>query len=161
MDVYYLVIVRLIHIVAAFAWFGAGFYSSVILFPTLIKMGADASQVMLELAKNRLFALVFPVSGVVTVVAGILLYLRPGASGPFSSTGWMVLSIGAVAGILAAGHGGATLGRMTAEYIQKLGAGASASELTALGQKLTLHANISMALLVIAMLGMESARYLI
>lgn len=159
MDIY-LVVLRLIHIVAAFAWFGSGFYVSVILFPTLIKMGTEASKVLVELAKNRLFSLIFPVSGVVTVVAGVLLYVKPGASSHFSSTGWMVLSIGAVAGILAAGHGGATLGKMTGEYIQKAGAGASASELTALGQKLTLHANISMALLVIAMLGMESARYI-
>jgi uncharacterized membrane protein len=156
----YLVVMRLIHIAFAFVWFGAGFYASVILFPSLLKMGTEASKTLAALAKNRAFGLVFPVSGVVTVVAGVLLYVKPGASSHFSSTGWMVLSIGAVAGILAAGHGGATLGKMTNQYIEKAGAGASNDELTALGQKLTLHSNISMALLVIAMLGMEAARYI-
>jgi uncharacterized membrane protein len=160
MDVY-LVVIRLIHIVAAFVWFGTGFYSTIFLFPTLIKMGADANNFVQVLVKNRLFGMIFPVSAVLTVLAGILLYLKPDVPGHFSSAGWAAISIGAVAGILAAGHGGAVLGRMTGEYIGKLSAGTTpASELTTLGQKLVMHANISMVLLVIAMLGMETARYI-
>jgi uncharacterized membrane protein len=160
MDVY-LVVMRLIHIVAAFIWFGTGFYSSVFLFPTLVKMGADANNFVQVLVKNRLFAMIFPVSAVLTVVAGILLYLRPGASGPFTGTGWAVLSVGAVAGILAIGHGGAVMGRLTGEYIGKLSAGTTpASELSTLGAKLMQHSRISLGLVVIAMLGMELARYI-
>jgi uncharacterized membrane protein len=160
MDVY-LVVVRLIHIVAAFLWFGTGFYSVVFLYPAIIDLGDAGGQFMKALAKNRFFALIFPVSAVLTVVAGILLYVKPGASSHFSSTGWAVLSIGAVAGLLAAGHGGAVLGRMTGDYMKKAMSGsAQPGELAALAAKLTRHGNISLILVIIAMLGMELARYI-
>jgi len=160
MDIY-LVVVRLIHIVAAVIWVGSGVYSVVILYPTLAQLGADSGRFMLALAKNRAFAMLFPVSAVLTVLAGILLYLRPGASGFFSSTGWVVLSIGALAGILGLLHGGAVLGRLTGQYVARLNSGAAEpGELAAMAEKLGRHANISVRLIVIALIGMASARYL-
>ncbi|MEO8609851.1 MAG: hypothetical protein ABI690_18305 [Chloroflexota bacterium] len=160
MDIY-LVVMRLIHIVAAFLWFGTGFYSSMFLFPALAEVGDAGSTIMKVLAKNRLFVMIFPVSAGVTVLAGILLYIRPGETGLFSSAGWMSISIGALFGILAAGHGGAVVGRTTTEYIKKLMSGtAQQDELTALATKLARNANISLILMIIAMLGMELARYL-
>ena len=160
MDVY-LVVVRLIHIIAATLWVGSGFYSARILFPSLVQLGPDAGKIAPALAKNRLFSMIFPVSAVVTVLAGILLYLRPGASGQFTNTGWAVLSIGALAGLLAAGHGGAVLGRMTEQYIAKLNSDtAQPGEITAAGERLLRNVNISLALMFIAVLGMASARYL-
>jgi uncharacterized membrane protein len=160
MDVY-LVVVRLIHIVAAFLWFGSGFYMAVILLPSIVEAGDAGVQFMKTLGKQRLFTLIFPVSAVLTVLAGILLFIRPGASGPFSNAGWGILSVGALFGLLAAGHGGAVLGRLTGQYMQKLNSGAAQSgELTALAAKLLRNANISLGLMIIAMLGMELARYI-
>src|SRR5690349_7325037 len=130
MDVY-LIVLRLIHIIAAFLWFGTGFYSSVFLFPAIAELGDAGGQVMKVLGKNRLFALVFPISAGVTVLAGILLYIKPGEQGIFSSAGWASISVGALAGLLAAGHGGAVIGRATNAYMKKLMSGsAQPGELT-------------------------------
>ncbi len=160
MDVY-LVLVRLIHIVAAIVWVGTGFFMVRILFPSLAQLGTDAGKAMTALAKNPLFTLLFPVSAGVTVLAGILLYLKPGESSHFSSAGWAVLSIGALAGLAAAGHGGAVLNRITDQYTAALNSGtAQAGEIAAIGEKLQRHGNISLALMFIAVLGMALARYL-
>jgi len=160
MDIY-LVVVRLIHIVAAFLWVGTGFYSTVFLFPALADLGDSGGEFMKALAKKRLFALIFPVSAGITVLAGILLYIRPGASGLFSSLGWMAISIGALAGIVAVIHGGAVLGRATTQYMQKVMSGsAQPGELSSLAAKLAQQGNISLILIIIATLGMELARYI-
>jgi uncharacterized membrane protein len=160
MDVY-LVVVRLIHIVSAFLWFGTGFYSSVFLFPALVDLGDSGAQFVKALAKKRLFAIVFPASAGLTVLAGILLYLKPGEQGIFSSAGWASISIGALAGLVAIVHGGAILGRMTGQYMQKAMSGsAQPGELAKLAEGISQHANISLILIIIAMLGMELARYI-
>jgi uncharacterized membrane protein len=156
-----LVVVRLLHIVAGVFWVGAGLYAALILVPTLVRMGTEASSVMRSLGQSAVFRAMFPVSAVLTVLAGIILYLRPNASAVFSNTGWIVLSIGALAGILAAVHGGAVLGRMQGEYWGKVSSGsASPSELESLGQSLILHMRISLILAVVALIGMALARYL-
>jgi uncharacterized membrane protein len=160
MDTYVLIVVRLIHIVAAFFWVGTGFYSTVFVFPALVDLGDSGAQFVKALAKKRLFAFIFPVSAALTVLAGLVLYLRPGASGGWSNTAWAILSIGALAGIVAIAHGGAILGRMIGAYMQKAMSGsAQPGELAKLAAELVRHANISLILIIIAMLGMESARY--
>lgn len=156
-----LVLGRLIHIFAAVVWAGSGFFSVMVLLPHLIRMGTDASKFMASLATNRGFAMIFPVSAGLTMLAGLYLYFRPGASGVFSSAGWAVLSIGALAGIAAGVHGGAVQGRVTGEYLQKVGSGtASPAEVTSLGDKMLLHGRISLILIIVALVGMASARYL-
>jgi uncharacterized membrane protein len=156
-----LVVLRLIHIVAGVLWVGTGFFSAVILLPSLANLGADAGRFMMALGKNRAFALVFPITGVLTVLAGIILYLRPGASGMFSTLGWAVLSIGALAGIGAVVHGGAVTGRLTGEYVAKVSSGSAGAEVEALAAKLRQHTNISLVMLIVALVGMASARYLV
>src|SRR4029079_16623837 len=122
-------------IIAAMLWVGSAFYNVQILLPGLAAMGADGDKVLVALGKNRGFALIFPVSAGLTVLAGILLYLRPGERDIFSGTGWAAISIGALAGIAAAVHGGAVLGRQTGEYIAKLSSGNTPpAELKALGE---------------------------
>ena len=58
------------------------------------------------------------------------------------------------------GHGFAVLGRGTGQYMQKLNSGAPAEELKTMGAYLLRHANISLGLMVIAVIGMDGARYL-
>ena len=160
MDIY-LIVLRLIHIIAAFLWVGTGFYTGFILLPGLAQPGADAAKIMGPLSKSRAFRLTFPVSAGITVLAGILLYIKPGASSHFSNVGWGVLSIGALAGLAAVIHGGAVVGRMTTSYVTMLTSGsAQPADLAATFAKLRQHVNISLVLLAIAVLGMEAARYL-
>jgi uncharacterized membrane protein len=161
MDIY-LIVLRLIHIIAAFIWVGTGFYSVVILYPALAEVGADASKITAALAKGRAFRLAFPVSAGITVLAGILLYIKPGESAIFTSAGWMSISIGALAGLAAIIHGGAVLGRATIRYVTLATSGnAQPGELASTLAYIQLHGRISLALLAIAVLGMESARYLV
>jgi uncharacterized membrane protein len=160
MDVY-LVVVRLIHIVAAALWVGSGFFATMILTPTLVKLGTEGSGVARTLGQSSAFRMIFPVSGGLTVLAGLLLYFRPGESAIFSSTGWLVLSIGALAGVLGVLHGGAMLARMVRDFVMKLASGsASSAELSDLGANLLQHSRISLALLIIAVVGMSLARYI-
>ena len=159
MDIY-VVILRLVHIIAGVLWVGSGFFSTFVMLPTLVNYGPDVSKLTSRLAQNRAFAMIFPVTAGLTMLAGILLYIRPGASGSFTGLGWGVLSIGALCGIAAGVHGGAVLGRATGEFVAKSNANAPVAELTSLGAKLIQHAYISLALAVIAVVGMAIARYL-
>jgi uncharacterized membrane protein len=160
MDIY-LVVLRLIHIVAGALWVGVGFFSVLILVPTLVRMGSEAGSVFRALGQSGLYRMIFPVTSGLTVLAGILLYARPNASVVFSSAGWIVLSIGALAGIAGAIHGGAFLARQMTDYSQKVASGsAQSADLSALGASLIQHARISLVLLVVALVGMSLARYL-
>ena len=108
-------------------------------------------------------------SSVVTTLAGLLLYLVGQSSTHFSQTGNIVLGIGAVAGLLAAGHGGMATGKATAAYGAALAkyvvdnqpiAAEDAAALRELGMKVATHSRISFYLMLIALIGMGLARYL-
>lgn len=152
----YMIILRLIHIVAGVYWVGAGMLFSFFLLPTV---RAGNSKFLLDMITKTRYSISFPLSAVSTVVAGILMYWR--VSDGFNAD-WMeldssiVLSIGAVAGILALGHGGAVLGPLTGKYVE---AASNAAETQALEEKMQQHSNISLALLVISVIGMATARY--
>ena len=100
------------------------------------------------------------VSGL-TTLAGILLYLFGNSASHFSQAGNMVLGIGALAGLIATIHGGAMTGRATNALSAALAKeGTPLPELNELAAKLLSHARLSLALMIIALVGMGSARYL-
>src|SRR5437016_1779551 len=108
-----LVLLRLIHIVGAFAWVGLGATMSFYIAPAAVAAGENGFRYMKSLFSQSGFAMSFAIVSGITTLAGILLYLVGGASSHFSQTGNIVLGIGAVAGLAAAVHGGAILGRTT------------------------------------------------
>jgi uncharacterized membrane protein len=171
MDIY-MVVLRLIHIFAGIFWVGAALFMAVLIIPMVRKAGPDSSVFMWRLYKHTRFITAMPIASVLTTIAGILLYIR--VSDTFNvdwitSTGGLVLTIGSIAGLLATGHGGAVLGPMSASYTDALDEVVSqggppseeqVSKLQALGGKIGRHAQISMILMLIAVIGMASARYL-
>lgn len=161
-------ILRVIHIVAGVIWVGAGILLSMYIEPAIEKMGGDGRKFMKTLYTQTPFDKLMPIVALSTTVAGLILYyfVSGGFSPDYMRSGQgIVLSIGALFGLLAFGHGAFALGRLNGVYIAKSKeAGESPTEaqnqeLLELEAKLRRHGRISMWLAVIALLGMAGARY--
>ena len=165
-----LVLLRLIHIVAAVAWVGLGGVMALYIGPAVGRAGESGLRFLKTLLIHTSYGRIFPIVAGLTMLAGILLYLVGNSASHFTTTGNIVLGIGALAGILAGIHGGATTGRATTALSKALeqhvpeGNGSVSADglatLRDLAAKLGGHARLSFVLMVIALLGMASARYL-
>jgi hypothetical protein len=165
-----LIVLRFVHIVAAFAWVGIGVTTTFFIAPAAAAAGESGLRFMKSLFTRTSLPMIFPAASGLTTLAGLLLYLVGNATSHFSTTGNIVLGIGAVAGLLATIHGGAVTGRSTRAMVESLtqhvpdgNQPISAEGLAALrerGQDLGSHTRVSLALMLIALVGMASARYL-
>lgn len=165
-----LVVLRLIHIASAFAWFGIGATLALFVVPAAASSGESGLRFLKNLLSHTAVSRAFPIAAGLTIVAGLLLYAVSGAPSHFSSTGNIVLGIGAVAGLAAGAHGGAVTGRVMGELRKALEqavpeggqtiAADAVSTLRAQAEKLTTDARISLVITVVALIAMGSARYL-
>jgi hypothetical protein len=164
-----LVLLRLLHLVSAFVWFGLSAALALYIAPAALAAGENGMRFLKSLLVQTAVARVFPIASGLTMLAGILLYIVGNSASHFSSTGNIVLGIGALAGIVAGIHGGAVTGRSTqtlgAALAQRVPEGGAipADALPSLRQmteKLTSDARLSFVLMAIALIGMGSARYL-
>ncbi|MBI1276662.1 MAG: hypothetical protein GC179_00905 [Anaerolineaceae bacterium] len=161
-----LVLLRLIHIVGAFAWVGLGGAMSFYIIPATVAAGETGFRYMKSLFTQPGFAMIFPSVSGITTLAGILLYLVGDAASHFSQTGNIVLGIGAISGLAAAIHGGAVLGRTSrtvGQTVVQLGSALSDADKTQLNEltlKLLTQSRHSLILMVVALVCMGSARYL-
>jgi hypothetical protein len=161
-------LLRLLHIVMAFAWFGLGLVMTMFIIPSVLSSGESGQRFMKSLFLGTSVAKLFPIVSGTTTLAGILLYLT-GSMSRFTTLGGIVLGIGALAGLAATIHGGAVTGKKTAAYAQALAQNVpdngslSADRLGALrnqATELAADSRISFILMVVALIGMGSARYL-
>lgn len=165
----YLTILRIIHIFSGIMWVGAGLTFTYIVAPAVRESGPAGGVFMRNVLTKTQFDKLMPTVSLLTVGAGLLLYweISNGFDADWmGSTGGIVLSIGVLAGLGAFGHGGAVIGRTTGE-MKKLGDAIQgqptpeqATQMAALTEKLNKHSHISAALMVVAVLGMASARYM-
>ena len=163
-----LVLLRLIHILGAFAWVGIAFTQVFLISPAMASSGESGLRFAKAMNARPIARMALPVAAGVTVLAGILLYLVGNSASHFSQTGNIVLGIGAVAGLAAAGHGGAVTGRLASElgrlvnqYVTDQGLnpeGLPAIRETA--TKLAMHSRLSFIMTLVALIFMGSARYL-
>ena len=162
-----MIILRLIHIFAGIFWVGAGLFMAIIIIPAMQNM--RSGQLIQMIMRHSHFDRAMMISALLTTLAGVWLYIR--VSDGFNADwmrdpGSMVLSIGAVAGILAFGHGGAALGPATGKFSQlaKEIEGEPTEEqrnnMMALQARIATHSRISLILMIIAVIGMASARYI-
>jgi uncharacterized membrane protein len=100
----YLIVFRIIHVMAAIAWGGSAFIFAVFLGPAATELGPAAGPVMNYLVAKRKLSDVILRIAAFTVVAGLFLYWHD--AGGFSGLGdfvgsayGLVLTIGALAGI--------------------------------------------------------------
>jgi uncharacterized membrane protein len=168
-DLFYLVF-RLVHIVSAILWVGGALLVFLYLEPAATKLGPAAEAFMNELLLNRKLPIYFAVASTLTVIAGAVLYVR-GAGGLalWSGTTGTVLTVGAIAAVIAWIGGNAFIPRGFMQ-LGRLGADAAAAggppsadlqaRIHAVQERLRLIGVIDTVLLLIAVVTMESAKYL-
>lgn len=162
-----LTILRFIHIVAAVIWVGLGGTMALFVGPAAAAAGESGLRFMKALFTKTRFAMAFPVASGLAMLAGLLLYATGDVS-TFSTTGQIVLGIGALFGMAAGIHGGAIAGRTSKAFVETLAKYPDdqpipAEGLAALRQqamKVGSDARTSFVLMAIALIGMASARYL-
>ncbi len=165
-----MVVLRLIHIFAGIYWVGASLFLLIVLVPALRAVGPAGNSVMRGMLLKTPYGRLYGIAAGLTTLAGIIMYVR--VSGTFNAD-WLtsgqgiILSIGAVAGLLATGHGGATLGGKTDRMKELAGeieaqsepTDAQKTEFDSLMDYLGKHGRISLILMIIAVVGMSAWRY--
>lgn len=161
-------VLRLLHIAAAFFWFGLGAAFALGIGPTLVRSGEAGMRFVKMLLAATPIGSMLGLTAILTTLAGILLYAT-GSPSRFTTLGNIVLGIGAVFGLLAAAHGGTATERATKAYTEALDQyvvegqpipAEGAAVLQERGAKLARHARISFYIMLVALIGMASARYL-
>ncbi len=164
-------IFRALHIVAAALWIGAGVFQVLIIGPALMQAGPQAGGFIMTLARRGGMGRFFAISGIVTILAGGLVYgerikaLKDIGEGAFSSTdGFYLVTIGAILAVLALLHG-LTSNMPTERKLVKLCKsiqGAPTPEQARLmgeyGAKLGKQGVIGVAIITVALLCMVGAR---
>lgn len=168
----YIIILRILHILAGVFWVGAAMLFFFFVQPTAKALGPQAGPFMGHLTEKRKMPTAIIAASGLTVVAGVLLYWE--VSGGFSAA-WVTsgmgigFTVGAVAAIIAFAVGLVVVkptvtrvGALTAEVQASGGppSEAQASELQRLGGRLSTVGMANMALLTVAVVAMATARYL-
>jgi uncharacterized membrane protein len=167
----YMVVLRIVHILAGVFWVGAGFTTILFLQPTAREVGPAAGPFMAHLAgKKKLVDRVLWAAGL-TIVAGVLMYWRvtDGLDPDLIGTAYGIsLTIGAACAIVAFALG-LTIVRPTIMETLAIGREAAASggptpeqgaRLQALSERSKQVGRVIVPLLVVAVAGMAAARYL-
>jgi hypothetical protein len=167
----YMVVLRILHILAGVFWVGAGLTTILFLQPTAREVGPAAGPFMAHLAGKKKLVDRVLLAAMVTIAAGLLMYWRvtDGLDGEILTSAYGVsLTIGALAAI-AAFVLGMTVVRPTILENLAIGREVAASggqptpeqgaRLQALGQRSKQVGNVIVPLLVVAVAGMASARY--
>ena len=154
-------LLRLLHIVAGLIWVGAAIVMSCYIEPALERAGAGGSQFLRALYGNVSFPRLIPLSALITTIAGLLLYGLMAYHEAMSSSMGMVLTLGALFGLLAFGHGLSTVWRGAGRFAT-MAASDSADEaaLAQLGGKLRRNGRVSMWLAIVSLVLMAGARYI-
>jgi hypothetical protein len=162
-----LVVLRLLHILAAVSWLALGGTLTFFVAPAAVAAGENGYRYLKTLFTRTRYTRLIPMVAGTTTLAGILLYLVGG--GRFGPVGSAVLGIGALSGLIATIHGGAVTDRSTKALSKVLATvpdgtqpitAATLTELNALATTLLSNSRISFALMALALICMGSARYL-
>lgn len=169
---WYLIILRVVHILAGVFWVGTAIFFFFFLEPSVRELGNAGEKFMGHLVNKKKMPIVINVTAAVTVLAGILLYWR-GSDGfdldwIMSATG-LGFTVGGVAAILAFAAGlvfiKPAVNRMgiIGQAIAMSGGpptDAQTSEMLQLGAKMALVGRIDLVLLTVAVVAMATARFL-
>jgi hypothetical protein len=169
---WYVIILRVIHIGAGIFWVGAAFVLFVFIQPSARELGPPGQAFMGHLATKKRLPLAVLVSGIITVLAGLLLYweVSDGFDPAWISTGPGIgFTVGGAAAIVTVLLG-LTITKPAIDRMgalgQKIAGGGGpptpeqASELQRLQGRTVLVGRVSLALLTVAVVAMAIARYL-
>jgi uncharacterized membrane protein len=168
---WYVIILRLIHIAAGIFWVGAAFVFFLFIQPSARELGPDGQRFMGHLGTRKKLPGIMLISAIVTVLAGVLLYIRvsDGFSADWITSGPGIgFTVGGVAAIITVTLG-LILTKPAADRMAALGqeiaaaggppSSEQASEMQRLQARLLLLGRVSMVLLAIAVVTMATARY--
>ena len=164
------VVFRLVHIGSAIVWAGGAALFFFYIEPTITKLGQDAEQFVDELLNKRKLPVYFAIASTLAVLGGAALYIRDagGLRLWIDSTAGTVFTIGATAAIVAWIGGNAlipsTAIRMQGIIVEMKAAGGPPSadvleRLHAAERRLRLIGGVDLVLIAIAIVCMETARY--
>jgi hypothetical protein len=167
-----LILLRVVHIGLGVFWAGGVFVTALFLIPTVGAIGPAGVQFMRHLVQVRKYSAIVAASGIITILAGLALYMRMMAltDGTFARghTG-MAYGVGGAFAILAL-IPGIGIGARVAGQLSKLGASIEASgapptaeqavTIKKLQRRLALGARSAAALIGVATVIMAIARYL-
>jgi hypothetical protein len=150
----YMVLLRLVHIVTGIFWVGSDLLMVFFVEPTVIALGPNGGAFMQRLTKHTRYAQAMPISALLTVVTGVLLF---------------VLGLGSLAGILAFLDGMIFIGP-TVNRIEQLGtemteqqgppSGDQLAEKQQLQGRMNRAYQYMIILTMLSIVGMSSARYI-
>lgn len=167
-----MIVLRLIHIFSGVFWAGTSFFNLAFLANTVNATGEEGRKVFQHLVFKTRFAATMLTVAVLTFLSGLLMYWRlSGFRLNFLTTGYgLVLTLGAIAGILAFGAGYG----MQYRVIQKMkalraeieaGGGPPSpdqiAKMQSLAQSAATGARVTTIFLVLALIGMSIAQYAI
>ncbi len=167
----YMLILRAIHIASAVFWVGGLFFYLAVIGPTVQEAGPIGGQFMQRLAASGRLSSRSTIAGVLAALSGLLMYwsVSGGLSGGWLKTAYgIVLTLGAIAGLLALGHGlfatrpvSERLGQLAKEMIARNGPPTpeQMTEAQALGAKLGSFAVQTAVIMSVALLAMATAQY--
>jgi putative copper export protein len=167
----YMIILRAIHVAAAVFWVGGTFFFLAVISPTVQEAGPAGGQFMQRLAASGRITARFTLAAILTALSGLLMYwsVSGGFNGTWLRTGYgIVLTIGAVAGLLALGHGffasrpaSDRLGALAKEMIARNGPPTpeQMKEAQALSAKVGSFAVQTAVIMSVALLAMGTAQY--
>jgi uncharacterized membrane protein len=167
-----MIVLRLIHIIAGVFWGGGAMAVAWFIFPAQRAIGPSGMVFMRELMMNRKFRSYMVGAAVLTILSGLAMYMRMSmvTHGEWArSRMGMVLGIGAVAAIIAAGIGTGVTGRIGKKMMELGGqiqasggppSDAQKAEMEMLQGKMQGAFRTVAVLLLIAIAAMASARYL-
>ena len=169
----YSLILRIIHIGDGVIWAGVAIFVSFILSPAAARKGPEGPKAMGMLLAEARYSTVLSITGGLTVLSGILLWLQNTAY--FKSIGWaqspigIVFTVGAILGLAALIVGGGIagpafkkMGQVSAEIAQAGGPPApeKLSLMAQFQKRLSSASMIGGILLVLTVIAMATARYI-
>lgn len=173
MDLYsiYLIVLRIVHIIAGTLWVGSAVYYFFFVEPTVKELGPAGPKFMQNFIGKRRIPLFMNTVSSLTVAAGALLFWATsgGLQGAWLSSGPGIgFTIGSVAGIVVFGIGFFMI-RPRAERLSAIGGAIAISggpptpeqgaELQRLDEEMTRIERVDVALLMISLFAMATARY--
>jgi len=170
---WFMVVFRFFHIVAGVLWVGSAWLFVAFIGPSAVEVGPSAVPLLTAAVKKRKVSKVITVMGGVTVLAGWILWLKdmslyPSLGDWLSSRFGIVLTIGGVLATIAAIVGSIGVG-LRVERLVDLGNEIATSggppspeqqaRLDHLSSELERHGKLDLALLMLAVIAMATARY--
>lgn len=167
----FIIVLRVIHILAGAFWVGASFLLTGIVGPVAQSMGPEGGRFMLQLNMRGRLAAVMAWSAILNIVAGSALYwITSGGlrSGWVQSGTGLSLTVGAAAALTAFLVGYFVQNRAMARMVvlgKEIGAQGGppsqeqGGELQEMGARIALGGRINIVLLSIAVIAMAAARY--